>query len=48
VRSTPKELVVKPVLTYGVYERREAVSWRPWGGIASDQQAEEEARRIEK
>ena len=48
MRSTPKELVVKPVLTYGVYERREAVSWRPWGGIASDQQAEEEARRIEK
>jgi len=44
----PKELVIKPVLTYGVYQRHEAVSWRPWGGITSDEQAEEEAQKIEK
>jgi len=41
------ELKVKPVLTYGVYQRREATSWRPWGGIQTEEDAQEEVRRIE-
>jgi len=41
------ELKVKPVLTYGVYQRREATSWRPWGGIQTEEDAQEEVQRIE-
>ncbi|HDD60280.1 MAG TPA: sugar isomerase [Euryarchaeota archaeon] len=41
------ELKVKPVLTYGVYQRREATSWRPWGGLQTEEDAKKEARRIE-
>lgn len=37
---------MKPVLAYSVYERREATSWRAWGGIADEESAEEERRRI--
>jgi len=40
------ELKVKPVLMYGVYQRREATSWRPWGGIQTEEDAQEEAQRI--
>ncbi|MGB9759513.1 MAG: sugar isomerase [Thermoproteota archaeon] len=42
-----KELIVKPVLTYDVYERREAISWRAWGGVTSEREANEEVHRIE-
>jgi len=42
------ELVVKPVLTYNIYERREATSWRPWGGIQTEDDLAEERARIEK
>ena len=37
---------VKPVLTYGVYQRREETSWRPWGGLQTESDAQEEAQRI--
>jgi len=42
------ELKVKPVLTYGVYQRREARSWRPWGGLQPEEDAREETQRIER
>jgi L-fucose isomerase-like protein len=42
-----RELVVKPVLTYSTYERHEATSWRAWGGIATEREANDEAHRIE-
>ncbi|MFQ1020927.1 sugar isomerase [Tardisphaera saccharovorans] len=40
-------LTVKPILVYSTPERREATSWREWGGIQNEAQAIEEARRIE-
>jgi len=42
------KLTLKPLLVYGVYDRREATSWRPWGGITSDKEAKQEAERIMK
>jgi hypothetical protein len=42
------ELVVQPVLTYAIPQRREQTSWRPWGGIQTPAQAAEEVKRIEK
>ena len=41
------DVVVQPVLTYFVPQRREQTSWRPWGGIQTQAQAAEEVRRIE-
>jgi len=38
---------VKPILVYGEYERKEKISWRPWGGIQSAADADKEAKRIE-
>lgn len=46
--SPAGELVVQPVLTYIIPQRREQTSWRPWGGIQTQAQADEEAARIEK
>lgn len=43
-----KELIVQPVLTYITPQRQEQTSWRPWGGIQTQAQADEEASRIEK
>jgi L-fucose isomerase-like protein/mRNA-degrading endonuclease YafQ of YafQ-DinJ toxin-antitoxin module len=37
---------VKPILLYGEYNRKEKVSWRPWGGIQSKADANKEAERI--
>ena len=42
-----RDLVVKPILLYGVYDRKEQTSWRPWGGIQSEEDAEKESKRIE-
>ena len=39
-------LIVKPILTYEVPERREQTSWRAWGGIQSEADAEAENKRI--
>jgi L-fucose isomerase-like protein len=41
-----KPLVVKPVLSYDTPTRRSQSSWRNWGGIQTQQDAEEEASRI--
>jgi hypothetical protein len=43
-----KTLVVQPVLTYEVPERREATSWRSWGGIQNEEDAVREQQWIEK
>jgi L-fucose isomerase-like protein len=39
---------VKPILTYGVYQRKEKTSWRPWGGLQTEADAEEEVQRIQR
>lgn len=41
-----KTLKVQPVLTYEVPKRREATSWRNWGGIQTDEDAAREKERI--
>ena len=41
-----KPLRVQPVLTYDVPKRREATSWRNWGGIQTEQDAAKEKERI--
>ncbi|HON09149.1 MAG TPA: hypothetical protein PLW02_13715, partial [Verrucomicrobiota bacterium] len=41
-----KELVVQPVLAYSVPKRRDATSWRNWGGIQTEEQAKAEQQRI--
>ncbi|MBN2308475.1 MAG: sugar isomerase [Candidatus Hydrogenedentes bacterium] len=42
-----KELVVQPALAYCLFQRREATSWRPWGGLFSQADVDREAGRIE-
>jgi len=39
-------LIVQPVLTYSTPKRRHQRSWRSWGGIQTQQDAEEEGARI--
>ncbi len=41
-----RPLVVKPVLIHGVYKPRPQTSWRPWGGIQTQQDADQEVARI--
>ncbi len=41
-----KPLIVKPVLTYEVPERREQTSWRNWGGLQTEEDANRETDRI--
>ena len=41
-------LRVKPVLAYHLYERKQAVSWRPWGGLHNQNDVNKEATNIEK
>jgi len=43
-----KPLRVKPSLLYSLHRRREAWSWRPWGGLHSQSDVDAEARKIEK
>ena len=45
--SARKPLVVKPILTYATPQRREQTSWRSWGGIQTQQDAEAEVNRIQ-
>lgn len=42
-----KTLVVQPALTYQFSRRQEATSWRPWGGLHTQSDVDEEVRRIE-
>ena len=41
-----KPLKVQPVLTYGLPQRREATSWRGWGGIQTEVDVAAEKQRI--
>jgi len=43
-----KPLIVKPILCHNIAIRREAASWRNWGGIQSVEEANEEVVRIKK
>ena len=42
-----KPLIIKPVITFYEYKRREMTSWRPWGGVQTRKDLEEEIKRIE-
>ncbi len=44
--STGRALRVQPVLMYRVAQRREATSWKSWGGVQDDRAAAEESARI--
>ncbi|MGC8830579.1 MAG: sugar isomerase [Verrucomicrobiia bacterium] len=46
VKPIRKPLKIQPVLTYDTPTRRNATSWRNWGGIQTEQQAAEEVKRI--
>lgn len=41
-----RPLRVQPILMYQLPKRREAASWKSWGGIQTEQSAAEEAARI--
>jgi len=43
---TGKRIRVQPVLMYGTSRKREATSWKSWGGIQTEQAASEEVERI--
>jgi hypothetical protein len=43
-----RALVVRPVLVYDIPRRRPQTSWRSWGGIQTQQDADQELARIEK
>ena len=45
--ASTKELVVKPALSYRFHKRAKATSWRPWGGLATEQDVEQELARID-
>ncbi|GMV96464.1 MAG: hypothetical protein AMXMBFR83_08300 [Phycisphaerae bacterium] len=40
------ELRVHPVLVYELFQRREQTSWRPWGGLMSEDDVRSETGRI--
>lgn len=42
----PKPLKVQPVLTYDLPQRREATSWRNWGGVQTEQDMNAEKNRL--
>ncbi len=41
-----KKLRVQPVLLYSIAQRREATSWRPWGGLHTESDVDSEVNRI--
>jgi len=41
-----RPLVVKPIFTYATYKHRPQTSWRPWGGIQTQEDADQELARI--
>ena len=45
-RPASLPLKVQPVLVYEIHERKQATSWRPWGGLLTEDDAEQEKRRI--
>jgi len=44
---TRKPLIVKPILTYATPQRAPQTSWRSWGGIQTEQDAQAEVARIQ-
>lgn len=42
-----RPLVVKPVFIYAIHKRAPQTSWRPWGGIQTQQDADQEVARIQ-
>ncbi len=40
-------LYVQPILLYGIHERKEKTSWRPWGSIQTKEDAEKESKKIQ-
>ena len=48
VRQAPirTPLKVQPVLLYDIPKRRQATSWRPWGGVQTEQEATAEKEKI--
>jgi len=43
-----RTLVVKPIFTYPLPVRRHQTSWRAWGGIQSEEDADQEAANIQR
>ncbi len=41
-----KALVVKPIFTHGIFHHRDQTSWRPWGGVQTEDDAKQETDRI--
>lgn len=46
-RREDRPLRMQPVLLYSVPRRREGTSWRPWGGLQTEEDAKNEKARIE-
>lgn len=46
VKPGRKPLVVQPVLVYQISKRRPQTSWRPWGGLFTEVEVNEEKQRI--
>jgi len=46
MRLGSRELVVQPVLMYGIPKRQPARSWRPWTGLQSEAAVNQEVERI--
>ena len=42
-----RPLRVQPVLVYQIYKRRPQTSWRPWGGLFTEAEVNEEKARIQ-
>ena len=42
-----KQLIVQPALVYGLSKPRKAASWRPWGGLHTQSDVDQEVKRIE-
>lgn len=46
MRLGASDLIVQPVLTYGIPRRREARSWRSWGAVQTEEALAQEEGRI--
>lgn len=46
MRLGASDLVVQPVLMYNISHRQERRSWRPWGGVQTEEAVKKEAARV--
>ena len=46
IAAGKKKLIVQPVLMYSTPERKEASSWKSWGGVLTEEAASQETKRI--